>query len=161
MWGIFCLPWHRHSGKRNYGFTSHSKDEETEVKWLAQGQKLIWRNIVRRDFFYTLVSALEFLKIFRGGWEKIKIQFNFLPICSLSKMGKLKYSAECDVTHPFFVSFIPLFQTTNLILVIFNLLLFYVNSVRKEGKKAIHCTRNTSKTRPTKDEEGSASAAVH
>jgi hypothetical protein len=28
--------------------------------------------------------------MFRG-WEKIKIKFYFLTICSLSKMGKLKY----------------------------------------------------------------------
>jgi hypothetical protein len=31
-------------------------------------------------------SALEF-----RGWKKIKIKFYFLTICSLSKMGKLKY----------------------------------------------------------------------
>jgi hypothetical protein len=43
--GIFCLPWHRHSGTRNLCFTSHSKDEEIEVKWLAQGHKRggLWR----------------------------------------------------------------------------------------------------------------------
>jgi hypothetical protein len=35
--GIFSLPWHRYSGTRNFGFTSHSKDEAIEVKWLAQG----------------------------------------------------------------------------------------------------------------------------
>jgi hypothetical protein len=27
MCGIFCLPWHRHSGTRNLGVTSQSKDE--------------------------------------------------------------------------------------------------------------------------------------
>jgi hypothetical protein len=43
----------------------------------------------RRDFVYTLFSALEFWKIFRiRGWEKNK-NINF--ICSLSKMGELKY----------------------------------------------------------------------
>jgi hypothetical protein len=25
--GIFCLPWHRQSGKRNLSFASHSKDD--------------------------------------------------------------------------------------------------------------------------------------
>jgi hypothetical protein len=29
--GIFCLPWHRHSGTRNIGFTSHLMDE-TAIK---------------------------------------------------------------------------------------------------------------------------------
>jgi hypothetical protein len=30
--GIICLPWHRHSGTRNLGFTSHSNDQEIGVK---------------------------------------------------------------------------------------------------------------------------------
>jgi hypothetical protein len=42
-------------------------------------------SVLRRDFFYTLFSALEFRKIFRGGWEKIKIKFYFLTIAHLAK----------------------------------------------------------------------------
>jgi hypothetical protein len=37
--GDSCLPWHRHSGTSSLGFTSHSKDEAIEVKWLSQGHK--------------------------------------------------------------------------------------------------------------------------
>jgi hypothetical protein len=40
-------------------------------------------NVMLGETFYTLFSALEFGKIFRGRWEKIKIKLNFLTICSV------------------------------------------------------------------------------
>jgi hypothetical protein len=47
------------------------------VKW-ARNEWTVRYTIrkIRRDIFYTLFSALEFWKIFRG-WEKIKIKFEF------------------------------------------------------------------------------------
>jgi hypothetical protein len=36
--GIFCLPWHTHSGTRNLGCLIQ-RTRESEVKWLPQGHK--------------------------------------------------------------------------------------------------------------------------
>jgi hypothetical protein len=44
---------------------------------------------VRQDFFYTLFGAQRSSD--SEGGKKIKITFYFLTICSLSKMGQLKY----------------------------------------------------------------------
>jgi hypothetical protein len=58
---LHIYPLCRHSGSTNLGFTSHSKDEAIEVRWLAQGHKRggPWRvsNTRRSDLFGSLDHA--------------------------------------------------------------------------------------------------------
>jgi hypothetical protein len=47
------------------------------LEWLWRRVKNIFYYLCKLVFFYTLFSALEFWKIFRGGWEKNKTKILF------------------------------------------------------------------------------------